>query len=619
MAENLINNPFLYSLSLTLLHFIWQGFLVALTLKSALLFVSHQKPQVRYLMSSLAMLANLVLPFITFFIIYTPNYLALTHQTSTNEFLSVALYSEQISQSQWYSAFIEYLPYVSIAWMATVSVLAIKLLLEVYAVNQLSKVSIVPTQIELQVRFEQLCTKFNMLSPPKLLISLKTDVPMAIGWLKPVVLIPASMLSGLTPAQLDMLILHELAHIRRHDYLVNFLQTLVEILLFFHPAVMWVSNQMRNEREYCSDDMAVSVSGDAIAYAHTLTDTAVHCQKHRHHAIPGMAMAASGGDLKQRVLRLVDHQHHCASVDNSSKWIAPLLVVLTVAWAFKSFITLPIIDVTTGNIVLTHFSDHKPQVLPQNNQDSVLPKTSLATQLLTKDDETKLKEVSVKAPQKIVSKSAPTSTLTQTKIKTANIITTKPATKSVFNERKQKPIKVANQTQRTSKVEQILTSTTNASAIEEKLNIAKTVVSKTFANPYASAVASLNQINDDIELQQPTRQHIYSTSSSAATKLAAQITSNDNFQQEAKLVASMPPKYPATAKRRGIELDVTVNFTIDRTGKVQNIKFNSKGKVSYFRSAIRNTLEQWRFLPATIDGKPVESEMSKIFSFSLES
>ena len=155
--------------------------------------------------------------------------------------------------------------------------------------------------------------------------------------------------------------------------------------------------------------------------------------------------------------------------------------------------------------------------------------------------------------------------------------------------------------------------------IEEKLNIANTVVSKAFANPYASTVASLNQINDDIKLQRPTRQHIYSTSSSAATKLAAQITSNGNFQQEAKLVASMPPKYPATAKRRGIELDVTVNFTIDRTGKVQNIKFNSKGKVSYFRSAIRNTLEQWRFLPATIDGKPVESQMSKIFSFSLES
>jgi len=79
-----------------------------------------------------------------------------------------------------------------------------------------------------------LVKQIHLTITPKLLISLKVDVPMAIGWLKPVVLLPANMITGLNSAQLEMLILHELAHIRRHDYLVNFLQTLVEILLFFH-------------------------------------------------------------------------------------------------------------------------------------------------------------------------------------------------------------------------------------------------------------------------------------------------------------------------------------------------------------------------------------------------
>ncbi len=148
---------------------------------------------------------------------------------------------------------------------------------------------------------------------------------MAIGWIKPVVLLPASMITGLTPAQLDMLLLHELAHIRRHDYLVNLIQSFVEIVLFFHPAVFWVSKQMRIEREYCSDDIAVQHCGDALAYAHTLTDTASLCNKHRH-AIPTMAMAASGGDLKQRVLRLVNH-HSCTTAYDKSKWLVSVVIV----------------------------------------------------------------------------------------------------------------------------------------------------------------------------------------------------------------------------------------------------------------------------------------------------
>src|SRR6185295_14003751 len=97
-------------------------------------------------------------------------------------------------------------------------------------------------------------------------------VPTLIGWLKPVVLLPASALSGLSPEQLQAILAHELAHVRRHDYLVNLLQSMVETLLFYHPAAWWVSARVRAEREHCCDDLAVDVCGDRDSYATALAE-----------------------------------------------------------------------------------------------------------------------------------------------------------------------------------------------------------------------------------------------------------------------------------------------------------------------------------------------------------
>ena len=87
--------------------------------------------------------------------------------------------------------------------------------------------------------------------------------------------------------------------------------------------------------------------------------------------------------------------------------------------------------------------------------------------------------------------------------------------------------------------------------------------------------------------------------------------------QPAKLMSAIDPRYPSVAKRKGIELDVQVNFIVDEFGRVTNIEFEQQSKLSYFRSAIINAIEQWRFEPALNNGEPVDSKMSKIFSFSM--
>jgi hypothetical protein len=145
-----------------------------------------------------------------------------------------------------------------------------------------------------------LCRRLQIRRAVSFLESTAVSVPTVVGWLRPVVLVPASTLTGLSHRQLEAILAHELAHVRRHDYLVNLLQTVVETFLFYHPAVWWISSQIRRERENCCDDLAVAVCGDRLSYARALVGL-----EELRTATPRLALAASGGSLTDRVRRLV--------------------------------------------------------------------------------------------------------------------------------------------------------------------------------------------------------------------------------------------------------------------------------------------------------------------------
>jgi protein involved in polysaccharide export with SLBB domain/beta-lactamase regulating signal transducer with metallopeptidase domain len=119
-------------------------------------------------------------------------------------------------------------------------------------------------------RLAELAGRLRVAAPVRLRISQRLHVPAVIGWLRPVILVPAAALTDLTPQQLESLLLHELAHVRRHDYLVNLLQTAAETLLFYHPAAWWASQVVRREREHCCDDLAADRCGNRVLYARAL-------------------------------------------------------------------------------------------------------------------------------------------------------------------------------------------------------------------------------------------------------------------------------------------------------------------------------------------------------------
>jgi len=660
MLENSLNSPLLNSLALTLLHFMWQGLLVAVVLKSVLLILNNSKPQVRYALSAFAMMANLLLPIITFFIVYQ------TDHIPTNDLANSFALNELIQELKQPDAFLSYqeliktlpllLPYVSILWLLTVTLLASKLLIEISTVNKLSQKNIRKPSDELQDRFVELAKQINLKLIPRLLISLKIEVPMAIGWLKPVVLLPANMVSGLNNAQLEMLILHELAHIRRHDYLVNFLQTLIDILLFFHPAVSWVSKQMRNEREYCSDDIAVQHCGDAVAYAHTLADTASLCTKIHNHTIPDMAMAASGGDLKQRVVRLVGH--HCASNSNISKWLASATIIFSILLlSSKQLLTIPLLDIwhnqnpwkQTSSIshnLKTHNIENKNNELQIENHWPYLSlsndvvHTPIAQKLAVKGEYQDLLTTTQLSNNKLpvlIKKESITlkNTVTKTrqndnKTSTLTLQTTEPTSNKIMS---------VNASSNFLPTKNTLTSDTqnknnNANKpliVEAKLkqtdaiNLAQPkgdVLSVSLTKHSQSTKNQANRLTDN-HLR---KNIINEPANKSDTRLAKakkitekKITSTTPIWHNAKQLESADPIYPNIAKRRGIELEVKVDFTIDTDGQIKNLQFVHQQKVSYFKNSIRSAIKQWRFLPAMVGDKPVESQMSKVFAFSLQS
>src|SRR5262249_45036697 len=142
------------------------------------------------------------------------------------------------------------------------------------------------------------------------------------------------LLAGLPAGQVEAILLHELAHIRRCDYLVNLLQTFVEGLLFYHPATWWVSRVIRAEREHCCDDLVVATHGDAHEYAQALAALEAN-----RPAVPAAAAAATGGSLVKRIRRLLvpTEQPRAASMPVIAAVILTITVVLTLnAWQTKT-------------------------------------------------------------------------------------------------------------------------------------------------------------------------------------------------------------------------------------------------------------------------------------------
>jgi beta-lactamase regulating signal transducer with metallopeptidase domain/protocatechuate 3,4-dioxygenase beta subunit len=373
--------PSVEALGWSLLHFLWQGLVLAGVLSLVLVALRRSSSHTRYLVLCTGMGVMALCPVATWYVAavwiqsnsvlqnysaestgpldtptsiptavsnstgdfprddlrFQPNALerqkAFAEQTSAAESrrdadIPAATSSTIVSQNaktftmrmrRWQGTLSQSLPWLISGWVIGVLVLSIQLMTGWRAVQRLRRLALSPASNDLQARLSQLAGRLGVTKSVKLIESALVVVPTVIGWLRPIILLPTSAVIGLDSAQLEALLAHELAHIRRNDFIVNLIQTAIETLLFYHPAVWWLSHRIRNEREHCCDDIAVEVCDSKFTYAKALATM----EELREPA--KLSMAADGGSLIVRIRRLISPD----SENRRSSWGASLIAMLT--------------------------------------------------------------------------------------------------------------------------------------------------------------------------------------------------------------------------------------------------------------------------------------------------
>jgi len=322
-------NTVIEPLGWTLLHFIWQGLLIGLLHELALLATAQRSPQLRYGISLTALLLTLVVPLATFALLALDfsngapvSGAAIATQEALHTALPPAAANSGIVPS------LEYLlPYIVALWLIGVVALSVRFGIGLYSLRRLAaNADFAAVSDWMRDELARLSQRMGINRPVRIALSTRVNSPLVVGWLKPVIFLPLSAATGLDHHQIRMVLAHELAHLSRHDHFVNFLQVIVETILFYHPAVHRISRSLRQEREQCCDDMAASISGNALAYARVLAQLEEMRQKERTHVL---ALGIAEQELYFRIQRLVG----TPSRSRPDRWLPLMLIGLLAAFA----------------------------------------------------------------------------------------------------------------------------------------------------------------------------------------------------------------------------------------------------------------------------------------------
>jgi beta-lactamase regulating signal transducer with metallopeptidase domain/HEAT repeat protein len=341
-----------------LLHFVWQGVVIAAALGALLVLTSPAQARLRYGLSCAALMLMLGAVLATAGNVLTRDSTTLPrldlpagHSDSPEASRSASGKASQAPSStgavaavltprpgsgQGLSSLAQpiveaAMPWLVPGWALGVMLLSVRLAGGWWRTRTLRVEGVFAVPTWCRAQLGELSARLAIARPVAIVASARVSVPVVLGHLKPVIILPAAVLAGLSPAQVEAIVAHELAHVRRHDYLVNLAQTVIETLFFYHPAVWWVSRQVRVAREHCCDDLAVTVCGSRAGYVRAL----LGLEELRRPA-PLLALAATSGSLLARARRLlVPAEDHAAAPRLAASIVA--LTVLAVAAAGVPF------------------------------------------------------------------------------------------------------------------------------------------------------------------------------------------------------------------------------------------------------------------------------------------
>lgn len=257
--------------------------------------------------------------------------------------------------------------WIVIAWLGGVIALSARAVGGMFYTRRFARAGASSIDHEVAQVARRIESSFGIRTATRIIESRKALVPFVTGVVRPVVVLPVAMLAGLTPQQIEMVLAHELAHVWRRDVLANLLQAAVETLLFFHPAVWWMSARVREEREHCCDDLAVAAcGGDPVAYTETLL-----ALEEARSGMPAFAVGATGGSLLRRALRLLNTEP--AHADLGVRWVAGAVTAIAVVAASGPAAKVAAQSPVVPRVVVVDSAGARPRNVQRIEGTTVLP------------------------------------------------------------------------------------------------------------------------------------------------------------------------------------------------------------------------------------------------------
>ncbi|HXJ47357.1 MAG TPA: M56 family metallopeptidase [Candidatus Dormibacteraeota bacterium] len=325
----------LRTLGWSLLHFVWQGFALAAVASVAL--TLFRRASARYIIGALTLLAMVASVAITFVLLLnSESALQATEAAATPV---VAFMQKTFSTQSGHAVLAgapavkslsaQALPLLVEFWLAGVLFFTLRTAGSLIYLERLRRAASLSVAPALLAKCRELQSRLGITRIIRFCECRWLDAPAVIGWFRPVILLPVRALTGLTEDQIEAVIVHELAHIRRFDAFVNLFQAVVESLLFFHPAVWWLNKRVRIERENCCDDVAVAACGNHLGYARALTTM------EEWRATPAFSLAANGSPLAARISRILGLRH---AAENRTAGLGASFVCFAAAIAAASLL-----------------------------------------------------------------------------------------------------------------------------------------------------------------------------------------------------------------------------------------------------------------------------------------
>lgn len=571
-----------------LLHTLWQGVAVSLFYALSMLYLQEASPRIRYFCAVgwLAMFA--LAPLLTLFVLVGASSTSIALPGAAAISVPAIEYLAPLAPV--------YLPLLVCLWLVGVVALSMRMVWNWRSAARLTYLGCHRLGAQWDQRLLALARQIGVTRSVTLVESVLVSVPTVIGWLKPVILLPSSAMLGLSQRQLELLIAHELAHIVRYDYVVNYFLLAVQTLFFYHPVVYLLGRGIREERELCCDDLVISRCGGRYEYVTALTDIETLRSRHLMDQ-PLSNLAATGGDLLLRVQRIVK--------GTAVRPKAPFLVT-----------TVAAVTVLMGGALV--FNSQAPSSADGMGQ------AALIVPLRTAEPLRVVTETRVTAPAVPLAGSvvdvravaligAPPSWSPPDRQAMVMSSTAEPAVRASLGELPS----LSGRPQYLPRIDrdELLSSVYRPEragpthAMISELDLESPVLASIYDLRQEAGRALAVGKSPYAAVDRPSDESDYVVSEVAAASLR---------EEGGALIKRIEPRYPSRARLRGYTDTVQIEFSVTDTGEVDDIAVVSANSKPVFERSVVRAVRKWRYEPLLRDGMPVERRVVETFAFRLD-